>query len=110
MRMEFDADEMRRDAAELRAAIIKAFIEAPPGDPETCYIGMRHMAPDAVRNIRALLDLGETPAKIKSHFRDRPGGQHGIGCVDYMVANPLAGCVKWDGCRYSFKDHKETSP
>lgn len=74
-------------------------------DGERAYRALRHYSPEAVRNIRAALDVGSTLEELKrlcveqvpAEFKDKVAA-----AIDYMADHPSAGAVSWDGLNYTW--------
>jgi hypothetical protein len=60
------------------------------------YRSLRYVEPDVVRNLRAAIDMGISPAKLK-RLGNNPRQDIYESAIDFMVETPTVGCVVWDG-------------
>src|SRR5688572_18660558 len=94
------------------ASVAATVIAVPQLEPRTAYLGVKHMLPEAIRNIRAGLDVGSTVIELveilEKHAINENFKSACRPAVQYMADNPSAGVVRWDGCRYDFVEDIES--
>lgn len=69
--------------------------------PYNAYVGLKHLQPDLIRDIRLAFDLGVTAEELVKGSKDKPTLN---AAIIYMRDNPRTGVVsKWDGFSYHFE-------